>query len=37
MTVNGAQLLGSSDAAERRGRLPVTLIVPAIDDPIPGP
>jgi hypothetical protein len=37
VTVNGAQLLGSSDAGGRRGRLPVTLIVPAIDDPIPGP
>lgn len=37
VTVNGARLLGSSDAAGRTGRLPVTLIVPAIDDPIPGP
>jgi hypothetical protein len=37
VTVNGARLLGSSDAGGRRGRLPVTLIVPAIDDPIPGP
>ena len=37
VTVNGARLLGSSDAAGRRGRIPVTLIVPAPDDPIPGP
>ena len=37
VTVNGARLMDSSDAAGRRGRLPVTLIVPAIDDPIPGP
>jgi len=37
VTVNGAHMLGSSDAGERRGRLPITLIVPAIDDPIPGP
>jgi hypothetical protein len=37
VTVNEARLIGSSDAADRRGRLPVTLIVPAIDDPIPGP
>jgi hypothetical protein len=37
VTVNEARLLTSSDAAGRRGRLPVTLIVPAIDDPIPGP
>ena len=37
VTVNGARLMDSSDAAGRRGRLPVTLIMPAIDDPIPGP
>lgn len=37
VTVNGARLMDSSDAAGRRGRLPVTLIVAAIDDPIPGP
>jgi hypothetical protein len=37
ITVNGARLMDSSDAAGRRGRLPVTLIVPAPDDPIPGP
>ncbi len=37
VTVNGARLMDSSDAAGRRGRLPVTLIVPAPDDPIPGP
>ena len=36
VTVNGANLLGSTDAAGRRGRLPVTLIVPGPDDPIPG-
>ena len=34
VTVNGARLLTSSDAAGRRGRLPVTLIMPAPDDPI---
>jgi len=37
VTVNGARLLGSSDAAGRTGRLPVTLIVPAPDSPVPGP
>ena len=37
VTVNGAQLVGSADAACRRGRMPVTLIVPAIDAPMPGP
>ena len=37
VTVDGARLMDSSDAAGRRGRLPVTLIMPAIDDPIPGP
>ena len=37
VTVNGARLVGSSDAAGRTGRLPVTLIVPAPDDPIGQP
>jgi hypothetical protein len=37
VTVNGARLMESLDAGARRGRLPVTLIVPAPDDPIPGP
>jgi hypothetical protein len=37
VTVNGARLVDSSDAAGRRGRLPVTLILPAPDDPIQGP
>ena len=32
--INGARLLTASDAAGRRGRLPVTLIMPAPDDPI---
>jgi hypothetical protein len=37
VSVNGARLMDSSDAAGRRGRLPVTLIVPAPDHPVPGP
>ena len=37
VTLDGARLMDSSDAAGRRGRLPVTLIMPASDDPIPGP
>ena len=37
VTLDGARLMDSSDAAGRRGRLPVTLIMPAVDDPIPGP
>jgi hypothetical protein len=37
VTVNGARLIDSSDAAGRRGRLPVTLLLPAPDDPIQGP
>lgn len=37
VTVNGAPLLGSTDAAGRTGRLPVTLILPAPDAPFPGP
>lgn len=37
VTVNGAGLLGRTDAGDRRGQLPVTLILPAPDDPIPGP
>ncbi len=37
VTVNGAQLVGSTDAAGRTGRLPVTLILPAPDAPFPGP
>src|SRR5918996_2338669 len=37
VTVNGARLLGSSDAAGRSGRLPVTLILPAPDHPAGGP
>jgi hypothetical protein len=37
VTVNGARLLTSSDTAGRMGRLPVTLIVPAPDAPVPGP
>jgi hypothetical protein len=28
VTVNGAHLVGSSDAADRRGELPITLILP---------
>ena len=37
VTVNGARLMDSSDAGPRRGRIPVTLILPAPDDPIQGP
>ena len=37
VTVNDGRLLGSSDAAGRRGRLPVTLILPAPDHPVGGP
>ena len=37
VTLEEARLMDSSDAAGRRGRLPVTLVMPAIDDPIPGP
>ena len=37
VTVNGARLLGSADAAGRTGRVPVTLILPAPDDPIQQP
>jgi len=37
VTVNGARLMGSTDAAGRTGRLPVTLIVPAPDDPFGQP
>ena len=37
VTVNGARLLGSADAAGRTGRLPVTLIMPAPDDPLQVP
>ena len=37
VTVNGARLLTSTDAAGRTGRLPVTLILPAPDDPIQQP
>lgn len=37
VTVNDARLMESLDASGRRGRLPVTLIVPAPDDPVPGP
>jgi hypothetical protein len=37
VTVNDARLLESLDAAGRRGRLPVTLIMPAPDHPVPGP
>jgi hypothetical protein len=37
VTVNGARLVGSADAAGRTGRLPVTLILPAPDAPFPGP
>ncbi len=37
VAVNGARLLTSSDAAGRAGRLPVTLILPAPDDPIGEP
>lgn len=37
VTVNGAHLLTSSDAAGRTGRLPVTLILPGPDDPMQMP
>src|SRR5918999_4257539 len=37
VAVNGRRLLTSSDAAGRTGRLPVTLILPAPDDPIGQP
>ena len=37
VAVNGARLLTSSDAAGRSGRLPVTLILPAPDDPVGQP
>jgi hypothetical protein len=37
VAVNGAHLLTSSDAAGRSGPLPVTLILPAPDDPIGQP
>jgi hypothetical protein len=35
--VNEQRVFDSSDAAGRRGRLPVTLILPAPDDPVQGP
>ena len=37
VAVNGDRLLTHSDAAGRTGRLPVTLILPAPDDPIGQP
>jgi hypothetical protein len=37
VAVNGARLLTHTDAAGRTGRLPVTLILPAPDDPIGQP
>ena len=37
VTLDGARMMDSSDAAGRRGRLPVTILMPAADDPIPGP
>lgn len=37
VTVNDARLLESLDTGGLRGRLPVTLILPAPDDPVPGP
>jgi hypothetical protein len=37
ITVNGARLLDSTDAAGRTGRLPVTLILPAPDAPFGQP
>ena len=37
VAVNGARLLTSSDVAGRSGRLPVTLILPAPDDPVGQP
>jgi hypothetical protein len=37
VAVNGARLLTSSDAAGRSGPLPVTLILPAPDDPVGQP
>jgi hypothetical protein len=37
VTVNGALLVGSSDAGSRRGELPVTLILPDPDDFALGP
>ncbi len=35
--VNGVHLLSDTDAGVRRGRLPVSLILPAPDDPIDVP
>lgn len=37
VTVNGARLLSTSDAGERRGELPVTLILPNPEDFAVGP
>jgi hypothetical protein len=37
VAVNGAGLVGSTDAAGRTGRLPVTLILPAPDAPFSRP
>lgn len=37
VTVDGARTFDSTDAAGRTGRLPVTLILPAPDDPIGQP
>ena len=37
VTVNGAELVDSAEAAGRTGRLPVTLVAPAPDDPAQGP
>jgi hypothetical protein len=37
VTVNGARLLSTSDAGERRGELPVTLILPNPEDFALGP
>lgn len=37
VTINGARLVSTSDAGNRRGELPVTLILPNPEDFAPGP
>jgi hypothetical protein len=37
VTVNGARLFESVDVGSRRGRIPVTVILPAPDAPVDGP
>ena len=37
VTVNDARLFGSIDVGARRGRIPITIILPAPDAPVDGP